>query len=89
MNQLQSLPDVQLTEDDPGANGERISLEQSEAALSVLEADQLVAAKQRTRFGRRKLSLSAKVLLWGLRIYVVVMFGIVLMSVLHALHTGH
>jgi hypothetical protein len=67
------------------ANGEPISLEHPEEALSVLEADQLVAAKQRTRFGRRKLSRSVRMLLWGLRIYVVIMLIIVLISVLRAL----
>ncbi len=68
------------------ANGEPISLEHPEPALSVLEADQLVVAKQRTRFGRRKLSRSERILLWGLRIYVVIMLVIVLVSVLRALH---
>jgi hypothetical protein len=58
--------------------------EDQEVALSVLEADQLVAAKERTRFGRRTLSRREKLLLWGLRIYVVVMLFIVLMSVLRA-----
>lgn len=53
--------------------------------LSLLEADQVVAAKQRTRFGPRSLSLGTRVLLWGLRIYVVVMLVIVLISVLRAL----
>ncbi len=71
---------------DAPANGEPISLEHPEAALAVLEADQLVAAKQRTRFGQRKLSRSVRILLWGLRIYVVTMLIIVLVSVLRALH---
>ena len=57
--------------------------------LSVLEADQVVAAKQRTRFGRRKLSFGARVLLWGLRAYVVAMLVIVLVSVLRAMHSAH
>ena len=65
---------------------EPISLKHPEEALSVLEADQLVAAKQRTRFGQRKLSRQEQILLWGLRIYVVVMLVIVLISVLRALH---
>jgi hypothetical protein len=53
--------------------------------LSLLEADQVVAAKQRTQFGRRNLSLSSRILLWGLRVYVVVMLVIVLISVIRAL----
>jgi hypothetical protein len=77
-----------IVEENGKSNGEPISLEHPEAALSVLEADQLVAAKQRTRFGRRRLSLSVRMTLWGLRIYVIVMLLIVLLSVLRALH-GH
>ncbi len=78
-----------MTIENSKLNGEPISLRHPEAALSVLEADQLVAAKQRTRFGRRGLSPAVKVTLWGLRIYVIVMLLIVLMSVLQALHAGH
>ena len=56
------------------------------AVLLVLEADQLVAAKQ-TRFGVRKLSLGSRALLWSLRLYVVVMVIIVLISVFRAMHS--
>jgi len=54
--------------------------------LSLLEADQVVAAKQRTHFGPRKLSVGVRVLLWGLRIYVVAMVVIVLISAIRAIH---
>jgi hypothetical protein len=60
-------------------------LKDPRVALSFLEADQLVAAKQRTHFGRRNLSLGVRVLLWGLRIYVVVMLVLVVVSALRAL----
>jgi len=56
--------------------------------LSLLETDQVVAAKQRTRFGRRKLSLGVRILLWGLRVYVVVMLVLVAVSVVRAVHPG-
>jgi hypothetical protein len=75
-----------MDEENGKLNGDPISLKHPEAALSVLEADQLVAAKLRTRFGRRALSPSVKVTLWGLRIYVIIMLLIVLMSVLQVLH---
>jgi hypothetical protein len=65
-----------------------LSPEDAQLALSLLEADQLVASKQRTRFGRRYLSLRVRLLLWGLRLYVVVMLLIVLIAVLRALHGG-
>jgi hypothetical protein len=54
--------------------------------LSFLEADQVVAAKQRTHFGRRTLSLGVRVMLWGLRIYVIVMLVLVIVSAIRALH---
>ena len=69
-------------------DAEPISLEHPETALSVLEADQLVAAKQSSRFGKRKLSFSIKLLFWALRIYVAIMLVIVLVSVLQSLHAG-
>ena len=53
--------------------------------LSLLEADQVVAAKQRTHFGRRNLSLGMRLLLWGLRVYVVVMIVIVVISAIQAM----
>ena len=52
---------------------------------SLLEEDQLVAFKQRTRFGRRKFSPGLKILLWALRVYVVVMLIIVILQVVRAL----
>ena len=61
-------------------------LKDPNVVLSLLEADQVVAAKQRTHFGRRKLSLGAKVMLWGLRVYVVAMLVIVLISAFRAIH---
>lgn len=61
-------------------------LKDPHVVLSLLESDQIVAAKQKTRFGRRKLSLGVRVLLWGLRIYVVAMLVIVAISVLRAIH---
>ena len=53
--------------------------------LSLLEADQLVNAKQHTKFGRAKLTLSVQFLLWGLRFYVIVMVFLVLLQILQAI----
>lgn len=64
----------------------RPDLTDPEVVLSLLEADQVVAAKQQTRFGRRPLGLGMRVLMWGLRIYVIVMLVIVVISVMHAVH---
>jgi hypothetical protein len=57
--------------------------------LSLLEADQVVAAKRRTHFGQRKLSVGVRVLLWCLRVYVVMMLVIVVISVFRAMHAVH
>ncbi len=67
---------------------EQLSLRDPRAVLSLLEADQVVAAKRRTYFGRQHLSFGTKVLLWGLRIYVVAMLVIVLISVYQAIHAA-
>ncbi|MGH9687135.1 MAG: hypothetical protein ACRD5K_08605 [Candidatus Acidiferrales bacterium] len=58
------------------------------AVLSVLEADQIVAAKQRTHFGRRELSRGVRILLWGLRVYVVIMLVLVVISAFRVIHSG-
>lgn len=64
-------------------------LEDPRVVLSLLEADQIVAAKEQLRFGRQKLSAGVRAMLWGLRVYVVVMMIIVLISVLRAVHVLH
>jgi hypothetical protein len=64
-------------------------LEDPRVVLSLLEADQVVAAKEHMRFGRQKLSRGVRAMLWGLRVYVVVMLIIVLISVLRAVHAVH
>lgn len=56
--------------------------------LSMLEADQVVAVKQHTAFGRRRLSIGLQLLLWALRVYVVLMLIIVVVSVYKALHAA-
>jgi len=71
------------------ASAARPNLEDPSVVLSLLETDQVVAAKRRTRFGRRDLSLGLRVLLWSLRVYVVAMLVIVLISVLHAFQAAH
>ena len=66
----------------------QITLKDPRAVLSMLEVDQVVAAKRRTHFGRQRLSLRTRVLLWCLRLYVVLMLVIVAISVVRALHPG-
>jgi len=60
-------------------------LEDPRVVLSLLEADQVVAAKQRTHFGRRDLRLGVRAMLWGLRVYVVVMLLLVIVFALRVL----
>jgi hypothetical protein len=52
----------------------------------VLEPDQLSTAQQ--RFGRRTLSQGTLLLLWGLRIYVVLMVLLIAFQVWNALQAG-
>jgi hypothetical protein len=68
------------------ASANQFDLKDPHAILSVLESDQLVAAKRRTHFGPRKLSLAVRALLWSLRVYVVIMMVLALISVLRASH---
>jgi hypothetical protein len=50
----------------------------------VLEPDQLVAAK--TSLGRRKLGGKTVLLLWGLRVYVLLMVVLIVLQIWNALH---
>lgn len=77
------------TADAVGTDTRQPDLKDPRVVLSFLEADQVVAAKRQTRFGRRNLSPGARVLLWGLRIYVLLMLVIVVISVLRAIHPAH
>ena len=69
-------------------NPKSVPVRDPEFVLTMLETDQLVATKGRSRFGRRRLSLGVRVMLWSLRIYVVLMLVIVVVSVVRALHGG-
>jgi hypothetical protein len=84
-------PEVEIKASAGALTGGRESLRSPDlkdprVVLSFLEADQVVAAKQRTHFGRRQLSLSVRVMLWGLRIYVILMLMLVIVSAVRALH---
>jgi hypothetical protein len=67
----------------------RLNLKDPGVVLSLLEADQVVAAKRQSRFGPRDLSVGLRILLWGLRIYVVVMLVLVVVSVYRAVHAAY
>jgi hypothetical protein len=71
--------------DPTAASSAQPNLKDPQVVLSLLEADQVVAAKQ-TRFGRRQLSFGVRLMLWGLRVYVILMLVIVMISVFRALH---
>jgi len=77
--------DVQQPTERVVAHAFRAGLKDPRVVLSLLEADQVVAAKSRTHFGRRRFSLGVRVALWALRIYVIIMMAIVVVSVFHAL----
>lgn len=55
--------------------------------LAALEPDQLVAAK-RQRFGRRRLGMGTRLLMWGLRGYALLMLIVVADRVAQAVNGG-
>lgn len=71
------------------ADARAADLKDPRFVLALLEADQVVAAKRQSRFGRQRLTLAKRAMLWGLRVYVVVMLVIVLISVFQAVHGAH
>ncbi|MGC8541506.1 MAG: hypothetical protein ACP5QA_12885 [Phycisphaerae bacterium] len=74
-----------LKPDDHNVKSTELS-QRHDVVRSLLEEDQLVAFKQRTRFGRRKFSPGLKILLWALRIYVIAMLIIVIIQIVRTLH---
>ena len=66
----------------------KVDLRDPRVVMSLLEADQVVAAKRQSRFGQRNLSLGVRIMLWGLRAYVAVMLILVLISVVRAIHSA-
>jgi hypothetical protein len=84
---LETNPSAAEPEFERGQDSRRPpDLKDPRVVLSFLEADQVVAAKERTHFGRRNLSLGVRAMLWGLRLYVVVMLVLVIVSALRAFH---
>jgi hypothetical protein len=87
-NRIHMRKEVRLN-NSSSLNAQRPDLKDPCVVLSLLEADQVVAAKQQSHFGRRNLSIGMRALLWGLRIYVVIMFAIIAISVVRAIHALH
>ena len=86
MNSNNDVADEPRALESIAERGATPNLKDPRVVLSLLEADQVVAAKQRTHFGRRRLSFTVRMLLWSLRVYVVVMLALVLVSVIRAIH---
>jgi hypothetical protein len=59
-----------------------------ETVFSLLEEDQLFAAKQRALLGQARLSRGTRVLMWCLRGYVILMLIVVVVAIVHATHGG-
>ncbi|HEV2387144.1 MAG TPA: hypothetical protein VGS20_07800 [Candidatus Acidoferrales bacterium] len=74
----------------PLAAPDRAEIERHpELVMELLEPDQVVVAKRRTRFGRRRLGGGERALLWVLRVYVIAMQLLVLFTVLRAFRAAH
>ncbi len=52
---------------------------------AVLEEDQLYAFKQKTHFGRRKISPGLNIILWALRLYVIIMMAMVVVQIIRTI----
>lgn len=82
-----TAPDAKLGGVENGMEAVAPDMRDPRSVLAVLEADQIVAAKQHTHFGRRGLSNGTNALLWGLRVYVVVMLVLVVISAIRVIHS--
>jgi hypothetical protein len=60
-----------------------------EEILQLLEDDQLVWAKEKVHLGRRRFSRGLSVVLWGLRVYVVLMLVLIVVRVVQTVSAGH
>ena len=61
----------------------------SDDVLTLLEDDQLVAAKEKARLGRRGFSPGLKAILWALRVYVVLMLVLIAVKAVQTVGAGH
>jgi len=64
-----------------GEAREEVSGEELTSVMTALEPDQLISAKDRHHFSRRRLSRTEMILFWGLRIYLVFMVGVVIYQI--------
>jgi hypothetical protein len=69
-------------------NGKNTTFQESTSWVQqVLPPEQLSTVRRAKRFGRQKLKPGTLIILWALRVYVVVMFFLVIYQIWMALHS--